>query len=126
MENADKTGSKEFCLIVFMEHSKDNTSNGRKKAVKKETILKEKRTQFFCNRKNTMAMLDIDNLKRHRGSSVDGILVSTGRTETTMTTKRYKFKSTTFGTAVHGTTERWVATVDHSVYVFNNRLTWTE
>ncbi|BDZ75936.1 hypothetical protein Lac1_01190 [Claveliimonas bilis] len=33
MKNTDKTRSKEFGFVVFMEHTRDNTVNGREKAV---------------------------------------------------------------------------------------------
>ena len=49
-----------------------------------------------------MAMLDIDDLKRHRGSPVNGIHVAAGRTEPGMTTKRNKLEITTVGAGIHG------------------------
>ena len=33
MKNTDKTRSKEFGFIIFMEHTRDNTVNGREKAI---------------------------------------------------------------------------------------------
>ena len=126
MKNTDETGSKKFCFVVFVKHAKDNIANSRKKAVEKRTILEKKRTQFFSNSKNTMAVLSINDFKRHSGSSVNGIFVSTSRTETAVATKRNKFKSSTISTTIHGTTKCGIAAVKHFIHVFNNGLSWME
>lgn len=67
-------------------------------------------------------MLDIDDLKGHGSSAVYGILGTTSRTKSAVTTKRYKFKSAAGGAAIHGATESWITTVNHALNVFDGRL----
>ena len=54
------------------------------------------------------------------------VFVSAGRTKTAFTTKRNKFKIPTVGTAIHGTTVRRVATMNHLVDIFDDSRTWIE
>ena len=54
------------------------------------------------------------------------IFVSAGRAKTTFTAKRNKFKVSAMGTAIHGTTVRRVATMNHLVDIFNDSRTWME
>ena len=68
------------------------------------------------------SMLDIDYLKRHRSSAVNGIFCSTGRTKSTVATKWNKFKSSTLTTTIHCTTKRRVTTVNHTINIFNDRF----
>ena len=94
MKNKDKTWSKFFCFVVFMKHAKNNTLNCFKKKTKKFTVFKEEVSEFRINGKDTVSVLNIDYLKRHRGSAVNGVFVSTGWTKTAVTPKRNKFKGT--------------------------------
>ena len=98
MKNKDKTWSKFFCFVVFMKHAKNNTLNCFKKKTKKFTVFKEEVSEFRINGKDAMTMLDIDYLKRHRSSAVNGIFCSTCRTKSTVATKWNEFKSSTFTT----------------------------
>ena len=59
--------------------------------VKKGTIFEKVISEVFINGKDTVTVLDIDELKGHTGSALHGILVSTGRTKTTVTAERNKF-----------------------------------
>ena len=59
-----------------------------KETVKERAILQEKITEGRINGKNAMTVSDINELKGHRGSSVNGIHVTAGRTETGMTAER--------------------------------------
>ena len=38
--------------------------------------------------------------------------------------ERNKLEAATVCTAEHGTAERWIATMDHFIHVFNNRGAW--
>ena len=67
-------------------------------------------------------MLDIDDLKGHRGSSVNGIHVTAGRTETAVTAKRNKFKLSAMRAAIHGTAKRRIATIQHFIDIFHRRI----
>ena len=54
----------------------------------------------------TMTVLDVKHFEGQRGSAVDGIFCATGRT------------------AVHGTTKGRVTTVNYTVDIFDDGLTW--
>ena len=68
-------------------------------------------------------MCDINQFKGHTGSAFHGIFVAAGRAETAMTAERNKFKFPAVRTAIHGTTERWITTMNHLVDIFDNRRT---
>ena len=48
-----------------------------KRQVKKGAVMEEKITEIFINGKNTVAMSNIDQFKRHIGSAFHGIFVTT-------------------------------------------------
>ena len=95
-----------------------------KETVKERAILQEKITEGRINGKNAMTVSDINELKGHRGSAIHGIFITAGRAETAMATKGDKLEFAAMRTPIHGTTKRWITTVEHFVYVFNNRFTW--
>lgn len=82
MQNTDKAGSKELRFIIFVEQTGNDAVHGGKEVVEKGTVIKEERTQFVGNGEDTMPVRDIDDLKRHRSSPVNGVHVAAGRTET--------------------------------------------
>ena len=92
MKNKNETGGKLFCFVIFVKQPHDNTLNSFKEKRKKFSVFKEEVSEFRINGKNTVSVLNIDYLKRHRGSAVDGVLVSTGWAKTAVTPKRNKFK----------------------------------
>ena len=59
-----------------------------KETVKKGTVFEKVISEMFINGKDTVSVLDIDELKGHTGSAFHGILVSTGRTKTTVTAEK--------------------------------------
>ena len=69
-----------------------------------------------------MAMLDINDLKRHRSSSVDGVHVATGRTEAGMAAESNKLEISAARAGIHGTTKRRIATMNHFFYIFDDRV----
>ena len=81
-------------------------------------------SKFLVDGKNTVSVLNVNDFKGHRGSAVNGILGAAGRAETAVTTKWYKFKRATGRTAIHGTAKGRVTTVNHTVNVFDDGLTW--
>ena len=93
-------------------------------AVEEGTVFEKERPEILIDSEDTMPVGDIDKFKRHRGSALHGILIATGRAETAVAAKRDKLELSAFGTAIHGTTIGRVATVDHLVHVFNDRITW--
>ena len=97
-----------------------------KETVKEIAILQEKITEGRINGKNAMTVSDINELKGHRGSAIHGIFITAGRAETAVTTERNKLEISAVDTAIHGTTVRRVATMDHPVDIFNDSRTWME
>ena len=67
-------------------------------------------------------MLYMDDLKGHRGSPVNGVHVATGRTKTGMTAERDIFEISAGRADIHGTTKRRITTVDHFLYIFDDRV----
>ena len=69
-------------------------------------------------------MLDGNEFEGHGGSSVNGIFIATGRTETGFTAERDELEVAAGGAGIHGTSERRVTTMKHLVDIFDNRWTW--
>ena len=71
------------------------------------------------NGKNTVAVLNLNELESHRVRSVNGILGSAGRTQSAFASKRNKFKLAAFFTAIHSTAVGRIPAVDHFLYIFH-------
>lgn len=95
-----------------------------KKAVEQRTILKKKDTKVLVNGKNAMSMNSANKLEGHRGSTLHGIEITAGGTETAMAAERDKFQLTTVRTAIHGATKGRITAVDHFIHILNDRVTW--
>ena len=93
-----------------------------KKAVKQGAVIEKEFPEIFVNGKDTMAVWDIYQFEGHSGSAFHGILGTAGRAETAVASERNKFKFSTMGTAIHGTAEGRIATVDHFIDVFHLRI----
>ena len=76
-----------------------------KETVQEGAVLKKKVAEIFINGKNAMAVLDIDEFKRHTGGAFHSIFISAGRTKAAVTTKRNKLEITAVWTGVHGATK---------------------
>ena len=124
VEYHDETGSKVHGLILFKKHTGDNAVYGMEETAKEGTAMQEKPPELFINGKNTMTVGDIEQLKGHGSSTLHCVGISAGRAEAAMAAKRNKFELSTEGTAIHSPTKGRVTTVDHFIYVVNNRLTW--
>lgn len=72
-----------------------------KETVQERTVLKEKVAETFINSKNTMAVLDTDELERHTGGAFHSIFVSAGGTKTAVTAERNEFEFSAVRTAIH-------------------------
>jgi len=101
----------------------DNTVNGMEDTVKKPAVLEKKVTQVFINSKNTVSVLDVNELEGYLGSSFHSIFITTSRTETAVTSERNKFEITTVRAAIHGTTQRKITVVDHFLNAFQFAFT---
>ena len=126
MEDTDKTGSKAFGFVVFMEHTKDNAADGREETAKEGAVSEEEGAEFFRDGEDTVPMLNVQDFKGHGGGTVNGVFRTTGGTETAMTAERNKFKFPAFITAIHGSAERRVTTVKHPVNIPDDRLSGME
>ena len=93
------------------------------KAVQEMPVLQEIPPETLINRKDTVPVRDIDEFKGHIGCAFHGILIAAGRTETAVASERNKFEVAAFGTAIHGTAKRGVATMDHLLDVLDNSVT---
>ena len=102
VENHDISGSEVFCMVQIEKHTGYDTGDGMKEAVEEGTVLKEEVAEVFINGKNTMAVLNADELKRHTGGALHSIFVSARRTKAAVTTKRNKLEITAVGAGVHG------------------------
>lgn len=72
-----------------------------KEAVQVGMVLKEKVAEIFINGKNAMAVLDIDEFKRHTGGAFHSVFISAGRTKAAVTTKRNKLEITAVRAGIH-------------------------
>ena len=123
MKNADKTRSEQLSFVIFVEQTEDDAADGGEETAKERAIHEEKREQFFSNGKDTVPVLNIYDFEGHGSGSVDGVFYTTGGTESTMATKRRKFKVAADGAAKHGSTKRRVTTSRHPVNVLDDA--WT-
>ena len=89
-----------------------------KEAVQERTVLKKKVAETFINSKNTMAVLDTDELERHTGGAFHSIFVSAGGTKTAVTAERNEFEVPTVRASVHSAAERGITAVDHLIDIF--------
>ena len=124
MKDQNETGSEIFGFVIFMKQTEDNALDCLKKKAEKRSVFQKKVSEFRINGKNTVPVLCIDYLKRHRGSAVNGVLCSTGRTETAVTPEWNEFESTTFRTTIHCTTKRRITAINHAVNIFDDRFAW--
>lgn len=118
MKDTDKAGNKYLRFIKIKKHTRNNALNSMKETVKQGSIFEEKVAKFFCDGKNAVPMLDIDDIEGHGSGSVNSVFSATGRAETAMASKRNKLKLAAFGTAVHGAAIGRISAVDHFFNVF--------
>ena len=121
MKNHDKAGSEVLGFIHFKEHAGNNAGNRMKKTMKQSSVLKEKITEIFINREDTVSVADVNEFKRHGSSAIHRILVTTSGAETAVAAKRNELKFSAVWAAIHSTTKRRITTVDHFFYVFHLR-----
>jgi hypothetical protein len=69
---------------------------------------------------------DIDEFKGHIGCPFHRVFIPAGGAKTAMAAKRNKFHLSAVRAAIHGSTEGWIATIDHLVHVFDYGSTWME
>ena len=120
MKDQNETGSEIFGFVIFMKQTEDNALDCLKKKTEKRSVFQKKVSEFRINGKNTVAVLDIDDLKRHGSGAVDGISGATGRAESAVAAKGNKLESATTVTTIHCATKRRIATSDHAVNIFDD------
>ena len=119
MENHDKTGSKVHGFVLLEKHAGNDTVYGMEETVKEGTVIKEKIPELFINCKNTVAVMDINQLKGHSDSTFHGIFIAAGGAEPAMAPERDKFEPAAVWAAIHGTAKRRITTVNHSIDIFH-------
>lgn len=124
MKNHDESRDKVLRLVELGKHTQNNTGNSMKKTMKQGAIFREERAKILINGKNTMAMSNVNEFKSHGSSTFHRVLITTGGTKTAVTAERDKLEIAAMLTAIHGTAEGGVTTMDHFVHVFNNGITW--
>ena len=90
MEDHDETGSEVHGLIQVEKHTGDDAVDCMKKAIKERAVMQEKVPELRVNRKDTMAMDDIDEFERHRSSTLHGIFIAAGGAEPAVAAKGNK------------------------------------
>ena len=126
MKDTDKTGSKAFGFVVFMEHTKDDTADGRKETAKQGAVSEEEVAEFFRDGEDTVSVLNVQNFKGHGGGTINRIFRTTSGAETAMAAEGDKFKFATFITAKHGPAKRRVTADKHPVNIPDDRLSGME
>lgn len=106
MQDQDIAGSEIFGMVQLEKHAGYDTGDGKKETVQERTILKKEEAEIVINGKNTMAVLNIDELERHTDGAIHSILVAAGGTKATVTAKRDKFEVAAVMAGVHGTAKR--------------------
>ena len=102
VEDHDISGSEVFGMVQIEKHAGYDTGDGMEETVQERTVLEKKVSKIFSNGKNTMAMLDTDEFKRHSGGAFHSIFISAGRTKAAVTAKWNKLEVTAVGAGVHG------------------------
>lgn len=122
MEDTDKTGSKAFGTVIFMEHTKDDTADGREETAQQGAVSEEEGAEFFCDGEDTVTVFDIQDLKGHGSGTINRVFDAAGGAETAVAAERDKFKFPAFITAIHGTAKRRITAVKHPVNIPDDRL----
>ena len=121
MKNHDIAGSEVLGFIHFKEHTGNNAGNRMKKTMKQRSVLKEKITEIFINREDTVSVADVNQFKRHGCSTIHRILVTASGAETAVAAKRNEPKFYAVWAAIHSAAKRRNTTVDHFFYIFHLR-----
>ena len=70
-----------------------------------------------------MAMSTVNEFKGHGCSAVNGVHVTTSRTEATVTTESNIFPFAAVRATVHGTAIRSIAAMNHFINIFDDNVT---
>ena len=82
--------------------------------------------KIFINSKDTVTVRALDELESHGVGSVLAIFDAASWAELAFATERNKFKVTAFGTGIHGTAKRRIATIQHFIDIFHLRISGME
>ena len=126
MQDTDEARSKEEGLVIPMEHAENDTADSTEETVQKGTIRKKEGAKLFCESKDTVTVLHIDDLEGHLCCAIDRIHVSTSGAEAAMTPERNKLQMSAVTAAIHSPAKGRVTTVDHLIHVFNSRRSWMQ
>ena len=119
MKKHDIARDEVFGFIYFEEHTGNNAGNRMEKRRKQGSVVKEKITEIFINREDTVSVLDVNEFKRHGCSTFHRVLVAAGGAETAVAAKRNELKFSTVRASIHSATKSRVTTVDHFFDIFH-------
>ena len=102
VEDHDKARCEVHGFILLQEHTGNDTGDRMEKAVEEGAVVKEKVAQLLINGEDTVAVGNINEFKRHRGSTFQGIFIAARGTEAAMAAEGDKFKLTAMGAGIHG------------------------
>lgn len=94
--------------------------------VKERPVFKEKIAKLFIDGENTVAVMDINEFKGHRGRAFHGIFIAASGAETAVASERDKFELTTVRAGKHGAAKGRFAAVDHFIDIFHLCLSGME
>ena len=123
VQDADKTRDEVSALIHLVKKPEDDTADGLEKAVEQGTVIEEESAQIFINGEDNMSVSAAEEFEGHFSGAVNAVLVTTGRTKFGMAAKGDEFKFAAMSTAIHGSTERGIPTVNHFFDVFHDNGT---
>lgn len=123
VKDADETRNKIFGSVDLVEHAKDDTSDGNKKAVEERAVFEKEMAQLLIDSENTMPVGALNQFKSHGIGTLLRVFDTAGRAETAFAAERNELQHPTFGAGVHSAAKRRVTTVNHLVDVRNDGLT---
>lgn len=126
VQDADKAWDEVSAFIHLVEKPEDDTADGLEEAVKQGTVIEEEGAQVFINGEDDMPVSTAEEFERHFSGAIDAVLVTTGRAKFGMAAKGDEFKFPTMSTAIHGTTKRGIATINHLLDVLHDNGPWVK
>lgn len=119
MQNTDKTGSEVHGLILLVEETENDRTNGMEKTIQSGAVFFEKVAKFFRDCKDTVPVITVDQFTRHSSCPFPGIEIPAGRAKAALAAERDKFPLITIKAMVHGAAQRRITTVDHLFDIFH-------
>ncbi len=121
MQDTDEPGDEISGFVNLVKHTEHNGTDSVEQTIQTGAVFQEIRSEFFRDRKNTMAVITVDQFSCHGGCPFPGVQVAARWAETGMAAKRDKMEMAAMRAAIHGAAKGGVTAVDHLINVFNLR-----